>query len=108
MGHHYEKIGKYEFLGVEDMSSVVEIFDEPINVEFKFSSSGILSGEKRNMNILKDMICRNVEATGSTCDSGFLFRLSENCISVIVKKQSTHVEFALLDSHARDQKHVIL
>ena len=26
----YDKIGKYEFLAVEDLLSVVEIFDEPI------------------------------------------------------------------------------
>ena len=49
------------------------------------------------------MIHTNVETTGSTCNSGFLLWLSENCISVMVKKQPTHVEFALLDSHARDQ-----
>ena len=85
------------------MPSVVEIFDEPINVKFKFNSHVILSREKENINILKDMICRNVEATGSTCDSGILLRLSENCISVMVRKQPTHVEFALLDPHARDQ-----
>ena len=59
-------------------------------MEFKFNSYGILSREKGNIDILKDMICRNVETTGSTCDSGFLLWLSENCISVVVKKQPTH------------------
>ena len=60
-------------------------------MEFKFNSYGILSREKGNINILKDMIRRNVEATGSTCDSGFLLWLSENCISVVVKKTTnTH------------------
>ena len=98
-----DKIGKYEFLGVEDLPNVLEIFDEPINVEFKFNSHGILSREKGNINILKDMIHKNVEVTGSTCDNGFLLWLSENCISVMVKKQPTYVEFALLDSHTRDQ-----
>ena len=62
----YDKIGKYEFLGVEDLPSIVDIFDEPINVEFKFNFYGILSREKGNIYILKDMIRRNVEATGST------------------------------------------
>ena len=42
----YDKTGKYEFLAVEDLPSVVEIFDEPINVEFKFSSHGILTGKR--------------------------------------------------------------
>ena len=100
----YDEIGKYEFLAVEDLPSVVEIFDEPINVEFKFNSHGILSREKGNMDILKDMIHRNVEVTGNTCGSGFLLWLSENSVSVMVKKQLTHVEFILLDSHARDQE----
>ena len=56
------------------------------------------------MDILKDMIHRNVEVTGNTCDSGFLLWLSENCVSVIGKKQLTHVEFVPLDSHARGQE----
>ena len=47
----YDKIGKYGFLGVEDKPSVVEMFDEPINVEFKFNYHGILSREKGNINI---------------------------------------------------------
>ena len=100
----YDKIGKYEFLAVEDLPSVVEIFDEPINVKFKFNSHGILSRENRNMDILKGMICRNAEVTGITCDSGFFLWLSENCVSVMVKKQLTHVEFILLDPHARDEE----
>ena len=81
----HNKIGKYEFLAAEELPNVVEIFDEPINVEFKYNSHGILSREKGNMDILKDMIRRNVEVTGNTCDSGFLFWLSENCVSVMVK-----------------------
>ena len=81
-----DKIGKYKFLAVEDLPSVVEIFDEPINVEFKFNSHGILSRKKGSMDILKDMIHRNVEVTGNTCDNGFLLWLSENCVSVMVKK----------------------
>ena len=73
-------------------------------MEFKLNSHGILSREKGNMDILKDMIRRNVEVNGNTCDSGFLLWLSENCVSVMVKKkQLTNVEFVLLDSHARDQ-----
>ena len=100
----YDKIGKYEFLAVENLPSVVEIFNEPINVEFKFNSHGILRREKGSMDILKDMIRRNVEVTGNTCDSGFLLWRFENCVSVMVKKQLTHVEFVLLDSYARDEE----
>ena len=100
----YDKIGKYKFLAVEDLPNVVEIFYEPINLEFKFNSHSISSREKRNMDILEDMIRRNVEVAGNTCDSRLLLWLSENCVSVMVKKQLTHVEFVLLDSHARDQK----
>ena len=48
------------------------------------------------------MICRNVEVTGITCHSGFLLWMSENCVSVMVKKQLTHVKFVLLDSHERN------
>ena len=62
----YDKVGKYEFLAVEELPSVVDIFNKPINVEFKFNSHGILSREKGNMDILKDMIHRNVEVTGNT------------------------------------------
>ena len=42
-------------------------------MEFKFNSHGMLSREKGSMDILKDMIHRNVEVTGNTCDSGFYF-----------------------------------
>ena len=100
----YDKIGKYEFLAVEDLPSILEIFDEPINVEFKFRFHGLLSRKKGNMDILKDIICINVEVSGITCDSGSLLWLSDNCVSVMVKKQLTHVEFVLLDSRARDQE----
>ena len=49
----YDKIGKYEFLAIEDLASVLEIFDEPINVQFKFNSHSILSREKGNNGYLK-------------------------------------------------------
>ena len=75
----YDKIGKYEFLAIEDLPSVAEIFDEPINVEFKLNSHGILSREKGNMDILKAMIRRNVEVTGNTGDSGFSF----GCLKIV-------------------------
>ena len=39
----YDKRRKYEFLSIEDLPSVVEIFDEPIYVEFKFNLHGILT-----------------------------------------------------------------
>ena len=85
----YDKIGKYEFLAVEDWPSVVEIFDEPINVEFKFNSHGILSREKRSMDILKDMTHRNVEVTGNTCDSGF-FTLAVRKLCISDGKKATN------------------
>ena len=47
-----DKIGKYEFLAAENLPSIVEVFDEPINLALKFKSHGILSRKKGNMDIL--------------------------------------------------------
>ena len=48
-------------------------------MESNFNSHGILSREKGNMDILKDMIRRNVEVTGNTCDSGCYF----GCLKIV-------------------------
>ena len=39
----YKAIGKDEFLGVEELPNVVKIFDESVNIQFKFNSHGLLS-----------------------------------------------------------------
>ena len=71
----YHRIGKYEFLGVEDLPSIVEMFDESINIEFKFNSHGILSRDNDYVNTLKDMICGNMNLDDNSCSTGFLLLL---------------------------------
>ena len=89
-------------MAVEDLPNVVKIFDQPIHVDFNFNSHGILSKEMLYVDTMKDMICSHMMSSESTCNSGFLLWLSENCISVLIRKQRAHMEFVVLDSHARD------
>ena len=87
---------------MEDLPNVVKIFDQPIHVDFNFNSRGILSKEMLYVDTMKDIICSHMMSSESTCNSGLLLWLSENCISVLIRKQGAHMEFVVLDSHARD------
>ena len=86
----YRIIGKNEFLAVEDLPNVVKIFDQPIHMDFNFNSHGILSKEMLYVDTMKDMICSHMMSSESTCNSGFLLWLSENCISVLIRARGTY------------------
>ena len=81
----YKSIGKDEFLGVEDLPNVVNIFDLSVNIDFKFNSHDLLNNEKFYIDVMKDMIHKNVNLTDSILNTGFLLWLSDITISVIIK-----------------------
>ena len=54
------------------------------------------------LDVMNDMVCRNVGFTNSNCDTGFLLWVPDITIAVIVKKQQLQMQFVVLDSHARD------
>ena len=71
---------------MEELPDVVKLFDESFNIEFKFNSQGLLSHEKFYLDVMKDIVCRNVGLTDSNCYTGFLLWVSDITIAVIVKK----------------------
>ena len=83
----YERLGKDEFLVIEDLPDKVEIFNEQIDVNLKFNSNGILNGEKFNIDTMKDMISTKSKNTENELAPGFLLMLSEVTVSVIIRKR---------------------
>ena len=102
----YERLGKDEFLVIEDLPDKLEIFNEQIDVDLKFNSHGILNREKFNIDTMKDMISTKSKNTENELATGLLLMLSEFTVSVIIRKEASKFEkqlkLAVLDSHGRD------
>ena len=71
----YEKLGKDHFLIVEELPHQVEIFNEPVCVEFKFNSHGLLIRECFNVDNVKEMICTNSKYNKTKLNTRFLLML---------------------------------
>ena len=71
-----------DFLTVEDLPNVVEIFDEPISVQFQMNAHGLLNKQELYINSMKNTIRDNSD--NNNCNRLLLW-LASTTVSVIVK-----------------------
>ena len=93
----YKTLGKEEYLGVEDLPDVINIFGEMISIKYERNIYDILDKTKNNRSITEEHIESNTKDNINGC----IMWISQTCLSIIVEKQKeTH--FILTDSHSRD------
>ena len=79
----FKSINNNRYLGAEDISVTVNVYDLAINVSLNFNVHGFLSRQDDHQAILQNYVHEN-----QLLNSGFLIWLSNLCIYVHIQHQS--------------------
>ena len=93
----FKSINKHRYLGAEDITVTVNVYDLAISVSLNLNVHGFLSRQD-------DHEAMNYVQENQSLNSGFLIWLSNLCIYVHIQHQSKEIVYYLFDSHPRDRE----